>query len=418
MPAAASGPLDGIRVLDLTSVVLGPYATMLLGDLGAEVVKVEPPDGDSMRYAGRQRHPAMGSVSLTLGRNKRSVCLDLKRPEAREALRALVPGVDVVVHNIRREPAARLGLAYEQLRPLNPGLVYAVALGFGDGGPYAGQPAYDDLVQGLSGAVSLMERVAGEPSYVPMIFVDKTTGLALANAILAALVHRGRTGEGQEVAVPMFETMAAYALVEHLADAVWDDDETGAPGYARVLSPHRRPYRTRDGHVCALPYLDKHFDALFALVDRPDLAADPRFASITTRAAHIDEVYAIVADLLATRTTGEWLAGLGEAGVPVGPVNRLDDLFDDPHLRAVGFWQEVQHPTEGLLRQPGVTSHFSATPGGLRRPAPRLGEHTAEVLREAGMPEEQVSSLLASGAAFDAAGGSEAVAPESVAPPS
>jgi crotonobetainyl-CoA:carnitine CoA-transferase CaiB-like acyl-CoA transferase len=374
---------------------------MLLGDFGADVIKVEPPEGDSMRYAGRQRHPAMGSISLTLGRNKRSICLDLKRPEARDALRALVPAVDVVVHNIRREPAARLGLAYDQLRPLNPRLVYAVALGFGDGGPYAGQPAYDDLVQGLSGTVSLMERVAGEPSYIPMIVVDKTTGLALANAILAALVHVGRTGEGQEVAVPMFETMSAFALVEHLADAVWDDEQSGSPGYARVLSPHRRPYRTLDGHVCALPYLDKHFEALFAVVGRPDLAADPRFASITTRAAHVDEVYATVADLMTTRTTGQWLDDLARAGIPVAPVNRLEDLFDDPHLRAVGFWQEVEHPTEGRLRQPGVTARFSASPGGLRRAAPTVGQHTVEVLREAGLSEASLENLLTSGAALD-----------------
>jgi crotonobetainyl-CoA:carnitine CoA-transferase CaiB-like acyl-CoA transferase len=253
----------------------------------------------------------------------------------------------------------------------------------------------------MSGTVSLMERVAGEPSYIPMIVVDKTTGLALANAILAALVHLGRTGEGQEVAVPMFETMSAFALVEHLADAVWDDEQSGSPGYARVLSPHRRPYRTLDGHVCALPYLDKHFEALFAVVGRPDLAADPRFASITTRAAHVDEVYATVADLMTTRTTGQWLDDLARAGIPVAPVNRLEDLFDDPHLRAVGFWQEVEHPTEGRLRQPGVTARFSASPGGLRRAAPTVGQHTVEVLREAGLSEASLENLLTSGAALD-----------------
>ncbi len=391
-----AGPLDGIRVLDLTSVVLGPYATMILGDLGADVIKVEPPEGDSMRFAAHQRHPAMGSIFLTIGRNKRSVVIDLKRPEARDVLHALVRHVDVVVHNIRPEPARRLGLDHDQLSAVNPGLIHAVALGFGEGGPYAGQPAYDDLVQGLSGTVALMERLVGDPRYVPMIVVDKTTGLALAAAILAALVHKARTGQGQAVTVPMFETMASFVLVEHLADATYVPAE-GPAGYGRVLSRFRRPYRTADGHICALPYLDKHFAALFALVGRSDLADDARFTTLSARVRHIDEVYEVVDGLLPARTTAEWLTAMRAAGIPCAPVNSLDDLRTDPHLEAVGFWQTLEHPTEGTIRQPGVPWGFGATPGSLRSPAPGLGQHTTEVLAEAGLDRAQVERLCAEG---------------------
>jgi crotonobetainyl-CoA:carnitine CoA-transferase CaiB-like acyl-CoA transferase len=391
------GPLDGIRVLDLTSVVLGPYATMLLGDLGADVVKLEPPEGDSMRFAGLQRHPAMGSISLTLGRNKRSVAVDLKAPGAEEVLHALVRDSDVVVHNIRPEPARRLGLAYEQLRPHNERLVHATALGFGDGGPYSGQPAYDDLVQGLSGVVGLMEHQAGEPRYVPMIVVDKTTGLALAAAVLAALVHRERTGQGQAVTVPMFETMASFVLVEHLADATFEPPAR-QPGYARVLSPFRRPYRTADGHICALPYLDKHFAALFEVVDRPDLAIDPRFATLAARVADIDTVYEMVDGLLAQRTTAEWLEAMRAAGIPCAPVNRLEDVLADPHLEAVGFWQHTEHPTEGPLRQPRLPWGFGASEPAPATPAPAIGADTDAVLLEVGITADRIAALRASGA--------------------
>ena len=391
-----AGPLDGIRVLDLTSVVLGPYATMLLGDLGADVVKLEPPEGDSMRFAGHQGHPGMGSISLTLGRNKRSVVVDLKAPGATEVLHALVRRADVVVHNIRPEPARRLGLDYEQLSLVNPAIVHATALGFGAGGPYSGQPAYDDLVQGLSGAVGLMERQAGEPRYVPMIVVDKTTGLALAAVVLAALLHRERTGEGQAVTVPMFETMASFVLVEHLADSTYDPP-VGPPGYARVLSPFRKPYRTADGHICALPYLDKHFAALFEVVDRPELASDARFATLGARVANIDAVYEAVDGMLADRTTAEWLEVMRAAGIPCAPVNQLQDLFADPHLEAVGFWEQIDHPTEGPLRQPRLPWGFGANEPVASRPAPALGAQTDEVLREAGLSDARLAALRAEG---------------------
>jgi crotonobetainyl-CoA:carnitine CoA-transferase CaiB-like acyl-CoA transferase len=287
-------------------------------------------------------------------------------------------------------------LAYDQLRTVNPRMVHATALGFGEDGPYGGQPAYDDLVQGLSGTVALMERQVGEPRYVPMIVVDKTTGLSLAAAVLAALFHRERTGEGQAVTVPMFETMASFVLVEHLADATFEPP-TAPAGYARVLSPFRRPYRTADGHICALPYLDKHFAALFEVVDRPDLAADPRFASISSRVANIDDVYEVVEGLLAHRTTADWLDALGAAGIPCAPVNRLEDLLTDPHLEAVGFWEPVEHPTEGTLRQPRLAWGFGANPAAPLRPAPALGAHTDEVLAEAGLAPARIATLRRGG---------------------
>ncbi len=397
-----AGPLDGVRVLDLTTVVAGPYATMLLGDLGADVIKIEPPEGDSMRPAGHHRTPNMGSIFLTVGRNKRSVVLDLKVPGVQAALAALVRNADVLVHNVRPDAAARLGIDEASLRPLNAGLIHATVLGFGEGGPYSGQPAYDDIVQALAGPVGLMEHVGGEPRYVPMIFVDKTTGLSLATAVCAALFHRERTGMGQAVTVPMFETMVSFAMVEHLFDATFSPasaDETGLPGYVRVLSANRRPYPTADGYVCALPYLDKHFKKFFALAGRPELFDRPQFHTLTARIANIDEVYATVAELMPARTTAAWLADLHAAEIPAARVNRLEDLLSDPHLEAVGFWRQVDHPSEGSIRQPAIPWTFTASAPELRLPAPRIGQHTKEVLTGAGMAASDVDALLASGGA-------------------
>lgn len=397
-----AGPLDGIRVLDLTTVVAGPYATMLLGDLGADVVKIEPPEGDSMRPAGHHRTPNMGSIFLTVGRNKRSVALDLKQPSARAALAALVRDADVLVHNVRPEAAARLGIDDASLRPGNDRLIHATVLGFGEGGPYSGQPAYDDIVQALAGPVGLMELVGGEPRYVPMIFVDKTTGLSLATVVCAALFHRERTGAGQAVTVPMFETMVSFAMVEHLFDATFAAPQPAEPaqaGYVRVLSANRRPYPTADGYVCALPYLDKHFRKFFALAGRPELIDEPRFATLAARIANIDEVYATVAELMPARTTAAWLADLQAAEIPAARVNRLEDLLSDPHLEAVGFWQQVDHPSAGRIRQSAVPWTFTGSPPELRLTAPAIGEHTVALLAEAGLADAEVAGLLATGAA-------------------
>jgi crotonobetainyl-CoA:carnitine CoA-transferase CaiB-like acyl-CoA transferase len=387
-----SGPLAGLRVLDLSTVVMGPYATQMLGDLGADIVKVEPPEGDTTRQAGQARHPGMGAVFLTLGRNKRSVVLDLKQPAALAALRRLIGGADVLLHNMRPEATRRLGLAYDQIAAINPRLVYCAARGFSSTGPYRDRPAYDDLIQGASGTAALMASLFGEPRYVPMIYADKVAGLYVANAILAALLHRDRCGQGQEVEVPMFEAVTAFNLVEHLYDATFDP-ALAPPGYPRALSPERRPFRTRDGHLCALPYTDRHFRKFFALFGRAELAEDPRFRDIPARLRNVDALYAEVGALLAEQETASCLALLEAADIPAQRVLALQDLFSEPHLVETGFFAVQDHPTEGRLRQPGIPPRFAATPGAIRRPAPGLGEHTGEVLAEAGLSAAEIAAL-------------------------
>ena len=399
-PNIMNGPLSGYRIVDLTTVVLGPYATRILGDMGADVIKVEPPEGDMLREIGPRKSPGMAPIHLALGSSKRSVVLDLKRPRARDALMRLVSGADAFVHSMRPGAIARLGLTYDELRGLRPDIVYCGACGFGSGGPYAGRPAYDDLIQGMCGIADLMGRVTGgPPRYAPTIVADKTVGLFVANAVLAALLHRERTGEGQEIEVPMFETMVSYVMVEHLWErAVHPDD--GALGYVRMLAPNRRPFRTRDGYMCMLAYTDRHWKAFFELAGCPERSADPRFAHISGRTENVAELYAVAEELLGERTTAEWLADLEKAEVPAGPVNALEDLLADPHLAGQDLIRRVDHPSEDETLQIGPPARFSRSPAAVRRPAPLLGEHTVEVLREAGLDEAGIDALLGSGAAL------------------
>jgi crotonobetainyl-CoA:carnitine CoA-transferase CaiB-like acyl-CoA transferase len=394
------GPLAGVRVLDLSSVIMGPYATQLLGDMGADIVKIESPDGDTTRQAGHAKHPGMGAVFLTIARNKRSLVLDLKQPAAMAVLVKLVATADVLVHNLRPAATRALGLDYERIAPLNPRLVYCAARGFRSDGPYGEKPAYDDMIQGASGTAAVMAAVTGEPAYVPMIYADKVVGLFVANAITMALYARERTGRGQAVEVPMFEAVSAFTLVEHLYDATFEPPR-GPPGYPRVTSRARRPFRTRDGYVCALPYTDRHFERFFALAGRAELAHDPRFASIAARLKNVDALYGLVGEVLATDTTAAWLERLGRAEIPAMAVATLDDLLADPHLAATGFFELHEHPTEGTIRHYGLPMRFDATPGAIRRPAPRLGEHSAELLREAGCEADEIERLFASRASID-----------------
>jgi crotonobetainyl-CoA:carnitine CoA-transferase CaiB-like acyl-CoA transferase len=366
-----AGPLTGIKVIDLSSVIAGPFATQMLGEMGAEVIKIEPLGGDIMRAPGPARSPGMGAAFLNCNRNKTSLVLDLKQPEARARLNEMVAGADVFVHNMRTAAASRLGLTYEQLRDVNPALVHCAITGFAQDGPYGDRPAYDDIIQAASGWASLQQRAGGEPRYAPTIVADKTTSLYAVGAINAALFHRAQTGCGQSIEVPMFEAMVAFLAVEHLGGLTFVPP-IGPSGYARVLSPDRRPYRTQDGFIAALPYNAAHWRAFFHAAGRANWATEPSLASDQARAAMIGTLYERLAACLLERTTADWLDLLKKADIPCSPVNGLEDLLDDPHVQATGMFERVDHPTEGVLLQVRSPVRYSATPCGCTGPAPPM----------------------------------------------
>jgi crotonobetainyl-CoA:carnitine CoA-transferase CaiB-like acyl-CoA transferase len=383
--------LEGLRVVEQGTFITGPCAGMFLADLGADVVKVEGPTGDPYRaYQGERFSPHFQAYN----RNKRSVVLDLKRKDGQAALRTMALTSDVLLHSVRAASAARLGLSYESLAAENPRLVYCHVKGFSDVGAYAGRPAYDDIVQALSGLAMLQTIAAGEPRYVPSIVADKITAVHAAYAIMLALFSRERTGRGQSVGVPMLETMVAFNSAEHLGGCVFEPPE-GKMGYEPVRQGMRRPFRTRDGWLCVLPYTDTNWRRFFELAGRPDLAADPRYGTQQGRQQNLELVLGELARQLATRASAEWIAALGEADIPFAAVNDLEDLLHDPHLESIGFWQLVEHPTEGRLRLPANPIELSATPPSIRRLPPRLGEHTAEVLASFGFDAAAIERLAA-----------------------
>lgn len=389
------GPLHGLRVIDMTSVVMGPYATQMLGDFGADVVKVEAPDGDLVRKIGPARNDGMGPMYLNANRSKRSITLDLKTAGGRDALLRLCATADVLVYNVRANAMKRLGLAYEDVRAANSSIIYAGMFGYGQNGPYAARPAYDDLIQGGSTLPHLFARVNdGKPRYVPSAIADRVVGLTAAAAILAAVIERNRSGEGQRVDIPMFETMVGFVLSDHLGGLTYEPPLDNG-GYPRQLSPDRRPYQTKDGYVCALVYTDAHWQRFFRAIGRPDMpASDPRFATFSARQRHIDEIYGEFSEILLTRTSAEWIALLDEADIPVMPMHDLRSVLEDPHLQATRFFQMTDHPSEGPIRTMAVSSTFFRTPADPVRPAPRQGEHTAEVLREAGFSDSEIDALM------------------------
>ncbi len=394
-----TGALAGVKVVDITAVFMGPSATQMMGDLGADVIKVEPPTGDSTRGIGPCGNEKMGPLFLGLNRNKRSIVLDLKSPQGREALLRLVADADVLAYNVRPQAMQRLGLDYETLAQINPRLVYVGMFGFSQRGRYAPQAAFDDLIQAATGLPQAVAIGTGDiPRYLPLTIADRSVGLYAFGVICAALYARASTGRGQRVDVPMFETMVPYVMGDHLYGETFVPAKGGF-GYPRLLSPERRPYRTRDGHVCCLIYHDHHWRAFLKVIGKPGLYdTDPRFADITTRTAHITELYGMVSDELARRTTEEWQVLLKEADIPVFPMHTFESLLDDPHLNDIGFFSESDHPAVGRIREMAVPSEWHGTPPSQRRHAPALGEHSREVLREAGYNEADIDSLMASGA--------------------
>ncbi|ABW13104.1 L-carnitine dehydratase/bile acid-inducible protein F [Parafrankia sp. EAN1pec] len=375
-----AGPLSGVRVVDLTAMVMGPHCTQIMADMGADVIKIEPPAGDNTRYISVGPEPAMGGVFVNVNRGKRGVVLDLRSDEGRDALRGLVAGADVFVHSMRAKAIAGLGFCYDEVAAINPSIVYTNCYGYGRRGPDADLTAYDDTIQAECGLPFAQEQLTGESSYVGTILADKVAGLTALYATVMALFHRERTGEGQEVEVAMFETMAAFMLVEHANGAMFTPP-LGPALYPRAVTPNRRPYRTRDGQISALVYNDKQWSAFVGAV-RPEWAGE-QFATLAQRARRIDVVYALLAETFLQRTTKEWLDLLRSLDIPAAPVRTLDELFDNPHLNEAGFFETVQTPN-GPVRFPGIPTWFSRTPGRVAGPAPRLGEHTREVLDELG----------------------------------
>jgi crotonobetainyl-CoA:carnitine CoA-transferase CaiB-like acyl-CoA transferase len=391
------GPLQGIKVIDMTTVLMGPYATQMLGDYGADVIKVESIEGDVTRLIGPTRHPGMGPVFLNTNRSKRSICLDLKKPAGRDAVLRLIAGADVLIYNVRPQAMARLNLGYEVVSEINPRLIYAGVFGFGQDGPYAAKPAYDDLIQGATALPALMALTSdGVPRYVPNALVDRIVGLTAVGAICASLVHRDRSGRGQRLDIPMFETMTSFVMGDHMGGLTYDPP-LDKGGYARHLSRDRRPYKTSDGYICVIVYNDKQWQSFFDATGRDDLRNNPKFATFSGRATNIDEVYAELARIFETRTTADWLALLTKADIPVMAMHDLGSILDDPHLVATGYFPVVEHPTEGPIRSMKVSAAWSETPVETVRLAPRLNQHGEEILRGAGFSSEEIATLVRDG---------------------
>jgi crotonobetainyl-CoA:carnitine CoA-transferase CaiB-like acyl-CoA transferase len=392
-----SGPLAGIRVIDLTVAVLGPVATQILGDLGAEIIKIEPPEGEMMRGIGPARHRGMAAYYLNVNRNKKSLVLDLKRPPARDALLRLAATADVFVHNMRPGAATRLGIDYARVAAANPRIVYAAASGYRKDGPDRDRAAFDDVIQGESGLAAINGGAAtgpddGSPRYVPMVVCDKLCGHVLASSIGMALFHRERTGEGQEIHVPMLENMVAFNMVDHLWHGVFGEPEKGL-GYPRMLTPWRRPYATKDGHICLLATTDRQWRNLFAAMDCPELIEDSRFSSLPARTENIDALYTILGETMQTRSTAEWRERLDAHDVPNGVVNDMQAVVADPRLAEGGFFRRYEHPSEGACVAMPYPVDFSASPVDFRLPPPRLGEHNSEILGKLGYSAAEIAEI-------------------------
>lgn len=387
--ANRTGPLAGVKIIDMSSVVLGPFATLIFGDLGADVIKIEAGQkgkaGDMMRYAGASPTGDLGPIYTSLNRNKRSVQLDAKTEDGKTAIQAMLKEADVFFHNVRLAGMGRLGLDYESVKAINPGIVYVHCAGFGAGGPYEKRQAYDDLIQGASGFAALNAmRSGGDPEYAPSLVADKTVGLFATYATLAALYHKQKTGEGQFVSVPMLESFTFFNLVENLYG------ETFLPGngklaYTRSINANRKPYKTKDGYIGLVPYSDKQWELFFEMGGKSGVFEDPRFSSYSARTENITELYAIIGEVALLKTTDEWLSLLDEANIPAMRYNQMDDVLVDPHLVAVDFFQTRHHPEAGDYRSMKHPVEFSATPANVAIDPPRLGADTETVLASLGL---------------------------------
>ena len=394
------GPLSGIRIVDSTSIQMGPYATMILADLGADVIKIESPGGDSSRQTSPYVHKGMGHTFLNSNRNKRSVALDLKHPEGRAALLEIAKRGDVFVHNVRPQAMERLKLGYEAFKAVNPKIIYVAAVGFGAKGRYGGSPALDDLIQGMACIPALYQQATGhEPRYVPTAFADRSSALHVALAILSGVVSRNSTGRGQKIDVPMFENLVHTIFGEHLEGETFIPPR-GAMGHPRTVSLERRPYRTKDGFICTLIYNDKQWGNFFKIINEPGkFQSDHRFSTMENRIKNIDSIYQFLSDVIETQTTEYWIKHFVEHEIPIAKMHSLEDTLHDPHLSDVNFFASAKHPTEGTIREMYYQTAFSETPLTPRRHAPRLGEHTFEVLAEYGYTSDKIKELVKQGIA-------------------
>ena len=389
-------PLEGIRVLEIASMIFGPLAGQYLGDMGADVIKLEPPEGDLTRSIGPRRSPRMGSFFLTSNRNKRSIVVDLKMTEGKEILQSLASKTDVLLHSMRTPAANRLGLDYANLSQQHQRLIYCHVAGYGNDGLYAGRPAYDDIIQAASGLATLQTVIAGQPRFIPTIIADKISGLHAAYAIMAALMQRSQTGLGQHVDVSMFETMAAFNMMEHQWGHAFEPP-IGPMGYEPVSTAARRPYKTLDGFLALLPYNDSHWNRFFELAGESQIMQDPRFATFAARQKNVQLVWNEIEKQIARKTNAQWLELLTPEDIPFSVVNSLEDLVNDPHFKSVDFWQIHQHPSEGSLRMARVPIQMSGARTDFKRLQPLLGEHSKEILQELGFDDSRISHWTAAG---------------------